>query len=149
MGLFLNLFHKQKNCLICENVIRERGKNGHLIWKRYLFSSFNRFPFFFLSRIRDLAWVCIGRSHRDRYMFSSSHIFVFWLLVFSSIYFRDFLSAFFSLAHLALQNVTKDYVIFLYFRNFIAKSDQKPKTKIGMNKACHIFVAFSEYAIFT
>ena len=35
------------------------------------------------------------------------------------------------LAHLALQNVNKDYVIFSYFRNFIAKSDQKPKTKMG------------------
>jgi len=36
--------------------------------------------------------------------------------------------------HLALQNVNKDYVIFLYFRNFVAKSDQKPKTKNGMNE---------------
>ena len=42
------------------------------------------------------------------------------------------LSVFFSLAHLALQNVNKDYVIFLYFRNFIAKNDQKPKTKNGI-----------------
>ena len=38
---------------------------------------------------------------------------------------------FFCLAHLALQNVNKDYVIFLYFRNFVAKSDQKPKRKMG------------------
>ena len=36
---------------------------------------------------------------------------------------------FFRLAHLALQNVNKDYVIFLYFCNLIAKSDQKPRTK--------------------
>ena len=42
---------------------------------------------------------------------------------------RDFLSSFFCLAHLALQNVNKDYVIFTYFCNFDAKSDQKPKTK--------------------
>ena len=40
----------------------------------------------------------------------------------------------FCLAHLALQNVNKDYVIFSYFRNFVAKSDQKPKTKNGMNE---------------
>ena len=44
---------------------------------------------------------------------------------------------FFSLAHLALQNVNKDYVIFLYFRNFVAKSDQKAKTKNGMNETKH------------
>ena len=36
------------------------------------------------------------------------------------------------LAHLALQNVNKDYAIFLYFPNY--KSDQKPKTENGMNK---------------
>jgi hypothetical protein len=45
-----------------------------------------------------------------------------------------FVLVFFSLAHLALQNVKKDYIIFLYFRNFIAKSEQKPKTKNVMNK---------------
>ena len=57
--------------------------------------------------------------------------FVFW-------YFGHFscpiFFPFFCLAHLALQNVNKDYIIFLYFRNFIAKSDQKPKTKNGMNE---------------
>ena len=41
---------------------------------------------------------------------------------------------FFRLAHRALQNVNKDYVIFLYFLNFHAKSDQKPNTKNGMNE---------------
>ena len=46
----------------------------------------------------------------------------------------DFLSGFFRLAHLVLQNVNKDYVIFSYFHNFIAKSDQEPKTKNGMNE---------------
>ena len=40
---------------------------------------------------------------------------------------------FFRLAHLALQNANKDYVIVLYFSNFVAKSDQKPKMKNGMN----------------
>jgi hypothetical protein len=47
---------------------------------------------------------------------------------------RDFLSVFFRLAHLAFQNVNKDYVIVLYFRNFVAKSDQKPKKKNGMKE---------------
>jgi len=47
---------------------------------------------------------------------------------------RDFISGFFRLAHFALQNVIKDYIIFSYFRNFVAKSDQKPKTKNGTNE---------------
>ena len=59
----------------------------------------------------------------------------FWFLVFWSLYLHDFLSCFFfRLAHLALQNVNKYYVIFSYLRNFIAKSDKKPKTKNGMNE---------------
>ena len=45
-----------------------------------------------------------------------------------------FFSLFFRPAHLALQNVNKDYIIFSYFHNFVAKSDKKPKTKNGMNK---------------
>ena len=45
---------------------------------------------------------------------------------------------FFRLAHLALQNVNKDYVIFSYFRNSIAKSDQKQKTKNGMRFDCSV-----------
>ena len=45
-----------------------------------------------------------------------------------------FFPVFFHLAHLALQNVNKYYVIFSYFCNFVAKSDQKPKTKNGMKK---------------
>ena len=51
-----------------------------------------------------------------------------------------FFPVFFRLAHLALQNVNKDYVIFSYFRNFIAKSDQKPKTKNGMNETKNEFI---------
>ena len=35
----------------------------------------------------------------------------------------------FRLSRLALQNVKKDYIIFSYFRNFVAKSDQKTKEK--------------------
>ena len=46
----------------------------------------------------------------------------------------DFLSVFSCLAHLTLQNVNKDYVIFSYFGNFVTKSDQKLKTKNGMNE---------------
>ena len=46
-----------------------------------------------------------------------------------------FFPVFFRLAHLALQNVNKDYVIFSYCYNFISKSDQKPKTKNGMNES--------------
>jgi hypothetical protein len=48
---------------------------------------------------------------------------------------RDFLSGFSRLAHLALQNVNKDCVIFLYFRNSVAKSDQKPKIDEDSNFA--------------
>ena len=45
-----------------------------------------------------------------------------------------FLGFFLSLVHLALQNVNNDYIIFFYFLNFVAKSDQKAKMKNGMNK---------------
>jgi len=45
-----------------------------------------------------------------------------------------FFPVFFRLVHLALQNVNKGYLIFSFFRNIIAKSDQKPKTKNGMNE---------------
>ena len=40
----------------------------------------------------------------------------------------------FGIAHLALQNVNKNYIIYSYFHNFFAKSDQKPKMKNGMNE---------------
>jgi len=45
-----------------------------------------------------------------------------------------FFPVFFRLAHLALQNENKGYLIFSYFCKFIAKSDQKPKTKNRMNE---------------
>ena len=62
-------------------------------------------------------------------------ILVLWL--------RDFLFiVFFCLVHLALQNINKDYVIFSYFCNFIAKSDQKPKTKNGMNETIKEHIQF-------
>ena len=58
--------------------------------------------------------------------------FVFWYFDhFSCVIFFPFFPR---LAHLALQKVNKNYVIFSYFHNFIAKSDQKPKTKNGMNE---------------
>ena len=51
--------------------------------------------------------------------------FGFWYFGhFSCVIFFPFFSR---LAHLALQNVNKDYVIVSYFRNLVAKSDQKPK----------------------
>ena len=42
----------------------------------------------------------------------------------------------FRLAHLTLQNVNKDYVIFSYFCNFVPKNIQKPKTKNGKKGTC-------------
>ena len=66
----------------------------------------------------------------------------FGFLVFWSLYLRVFIQFFFRLAHLALQNASKEYVIFLYFPNFITKSDQKPKTKNGMNET---YVNFFSY----
>ena len=53
---------------------------------------------------------------------------------------RDFLFVFFRLAHLALQNPNKNYVIFSYFRNLVANSDQKPKTKNDMNVSIGTFL---------
>ena len=53
-------------------------------------------------------------------------------------------SNYFGLSHLDLQNVNKDYVIFLYFHNFLAKSEQKPKTKNGMNKRSFLDVHLTQ-----
>ena len=58
--------------------------------------------------------------------------FGFWY--FGHFSFVIYFPVFFCLAHLALQNVNKDYIIFSYFHIFFAKSDQKPKTKNGMNE---------------
>ena len=69
-----------------------------------------------------------------RQIFCSSHIFYFGFWYFGNFSCVIFFLVFFRLAHLALQNVNKDYVIFLYFRNFVAKSDQKQKTKNEMNE---------------
>ena len=60
-------------------------------------------------------------------MFCSSHIFVFWFFVFWSLYSCMIFFPFFSV--LPLQNTNKDYIIFLYFHNFVAKSNQKQKNK--------------------
>ena len=66
--------------------------------------------------------------------YSSNYCFVHPILVwsFGFWYFGHFscvifFSVFFHLAHLVLQNVNKEYIIFLYFCNFIAQSDQKRK----------------------
>ena len=76
------------------------------------------------------------------FMLRLSHIFVFWFLVTLVALFSF---RFFCLAHLVLQNVNKDYVIFSYFCNFVAKSDQK--WKMGWTKqCCHAwFVIFKIY----
>ena len=57
-------------------------------------------------------------------------LFVFGILV--------TLVAWFSFRFFTLQNVNKDYIIFLYFCNFVTKSDQKPKTKNGMNETLKV-----------
>ena len=62
-------------------------------------------------------------------MFWLSHIFVFWFLVFWSLLLRDFLPFFFPSCSSCLAKCKLRYS---YFRNFIAKSDQKPKIKFGM-----------------
>ena len=53
-----------------------------------------------------------------------------------------FFQFFSHLAHLALQNLNKDYVIFSYFRKFVAKSDQKRKM------GCYLQVALT-FSIYT
>jgi hypothetical protein len=68
------------------------------------------------------------------YKFCSSHIFSFGFWYVGHFSGVIFFPLFFSLAHLSLQKVNKDYVIFSYFCNFVAKSDQKPKIKNGMNE---------------
>ena len=73
--------------------------------------------------------------------FVSSFALVFW-----SLQLHDFFSFFFSLDHLALQNVNKDNVIFLYFPNSVAKSDQKPKTKNEMNETIVSQISNSEFS---
>ena len=60
--------------------------------------------------------------------FTFIKVFVFWFLVFRSLWLCDFFLVFFRLSHLALQNVNKD------FCNLAIKIDQKPKTKNGMNE---------------
>ena len=60
-------------------------------------------------------------------MFCSSHTFVFGFWYFGHFKCVIFFPVYFRLAHLAFQNVNKDYVIFSYFHNFVAKSDQKTK----------------------
>ena len=71
--------------------------------------------------ICDQVWVF------DVLLFRSYHIFVFWVFGILVTLVAWFSFRFFRLAHLALQNVNKDYTIFLYFHNFFVKSDQKRK----------------------
>ena len=69
----------------------------------------------------------------DFLMVSISFIPYFRLLVFGILVtsVARFCFRFFSLAHLALQNVKKVYIIFSYFHNCVAKSDQNQKREMG------------------
>ena len=77
---------------------------------------------------------------------AKTNILCFVHLIFSSFgfwYFGHFscmifFLGFFRLAHLTFQVVNKDQVIFLYFHNSVANSDQTPKTKNGMNKSLDV-----------
>lgn len=73
-------------------------------------------------------------------MFASFHFGIFVFSYFGHFSCMIFFPVFFRLAHLALQNVNKDYIIFSYFHNLGAKSDQKPKTKNGINKTIVKFI---------
>ena len=79
------------------------------------------------------------------FMLRSSQIFVFWCLVFWSLGCVIFFLVFFRLVHLDLQSVNKDYVILSYFPEFVAKSDQKPKSKNGMNDVTMAFFKLMWY----
>ena len=92
---------------------KTRNPNYHEYFDRLeqvLQGLFICYCFVFFSKTIGLAKKFVKISD---YMFRSSHIFVFWLLVFWSLLLRDFHSVFFRLAHLALKNVNKDYIIFL------------------------------------
>ena len=81
--------------------------------------------------------VIVGLNLHDCFVHPIFSSFGFWYFGhFSCVI---FFLVFFRLAHLALQNVNKDYVVFSYFRNFVAKSDQKPKmgwTKHALQTLC-------------
>ena len=73
---------------------------------------------------------CLPRHLKTYITFSIvSFIQYFHLMVFGTLgsLVAWFSLCFFRLAHLALQNVNKDYVIFPYFHKFVAKSNQKRK----------------------
>ena len=96
-------------------------------------------PFFTDNHdVNDLVSLNIKKISRKKfrkfYLSAVLCIPYFCRLVFWSLQLRDFLSVFFGVAHLALQNVNHDYAIFLYFPNFVTKSDQKPNRKNGMKE---------------
>ena len=84
-----------------------------------------------------LDWVAdrsYKRSYESIYCFVHPifSFFGFWYFGhFSCVIFFPF---FFHFAHLALQNVNKDYVIFSYFRNFMPKVTKTKKPKMGWTK---------------
>ena len=99
------------------------------------FESFMREEAVFQAKINSK----LKLRFRMHLFFIHTSIHVLFIPYFRFWYFGHFSCVFFflvfsCLAHLPLQNGNKDYVIFSYFHNFITKSDQKPKTKNGMNK---------------
>ena len=75
--------------------------------------------------------------HSTLFMFGSLHFGIFVFPYFGHFSCVILFMFFFCLAHLSLQNVNKDYIIFSYFHNFVAKSDQKPK--MGWTKHMRVF----------
>ena len=122
----------------CQN--SGRGKYIHLctgavkVVKKYQQSA-NIMIYYSISfhekKMRRLMRSIVGFSLLDYFDFVKvfvSFIPYFCLLVFGTLVTLCscvIFSVFFCLAHLALQNVSKDYVTFLYFCNFVRKNDQK------------------------
>ena len=118
-GSFSNsFFFKSQNIL---GEIFEHLRPSLNTWTLLRYVRYDKHPKFVLFSCKIKRNFCFFHP-----IFSS---FGFWYFGYEL---RDFLSIFFRLAHLALQYVNKDYVIFSYFHNFVAKSDQKPKTNNGM-----------------
>ena len=91
--------------------------------------------FFILILQLHVMWLYFLTTLASKYMTSKKEmdgkIFSLFCPIFSSFgfwYFGHFFFPFFlRLVHLALQNVNKNYVIFLYFRNFIPKVTKNQK----------------------
>ena len=82
----------------------------------------------FISYKLDSIKINVSKLHYWIFVHPIFLSFGFWYFGHFRVVWFSFL--FLSLAHVALQNVNKDYIIFPYFH----KSDQKPKTKMGWTK---------------